>query len=136
MGLWSHVFCFIQVYRYSASGPNAPRGPKSVATAADLAVIDGTGTEQPTGILQTGSIGTFTGTSLDAVALLNAQVDVAAANALTPSCGYVTTPAVASLLMARQRFSASGEALSAVIATRNSSVVLSRGPSSMGPSKL
>ena len=35
------------------------------------------------------------GTSLDTAAMLNAQVDVAAANALTPTCGYVTTPAVA-----------------------------------------
>jgi hypothetical protein len=36
---------------------------------------------------------------------LNAQVDVAAANALTATCWYVTTPAVAALLMARSRFS-------------------------------
>jgi hypothetical protein len=32
------------------------------------------------------------------------QSDVAAANALTPNCAYVTTPVVAALLTARQRF--------------------------------
>jgi HK97 family phage major capsid protein len=57
-----------------------------------------------TGILNTGSIGTFTGTSLDYAALLNAQVDLASAKALTASSGYVTTAAVAKLLMARQEF--------------------------------
>jgi HK97 family phage major capsid protein len=83
-----------------------------VAIAADLAVIAGTGTEQPTGILNTGSIGTFTGTSLDLAALLNAQVDLASANALVPTAGYVTTPAVAALLMTRQAFAGpTGDAL-------------------------
>ena len=77
---------------------------QQVALAADAAVIAGTGTEQPTGITQTALIGTFTGTSLDVAALLNAQVDVANANALTKTCGYVTTSAVAGKLMARQRF--------------------------------
>ena len=77
---------------------------KEVAIAADKAVLTGTGTEQPTGILNTVGIGTFTGGSLDTAALLNAQVDVATANALTKTCGYVTTSAVAGLLMARQRF--------------------------------
>ena len=85
---------------------------RQVALAADAAVLNGTGTEQPTGILNTASIGTFTGGSLDTAALLNAQTDVATANALTSTSGYVTTPAVATLLMARQRFAGpTGDAL-------------------------
>lgn len=80
---------------------------KSVATAVDLAAIAGTGTEQPTGIINTASVGAFTGSSLDAAALLNAQTDLGAANALTPSSGYVTTASVASLLMTRVPFSGS-----------------------------
>ncbi len=79
-----------------------------VALAVDLAAIAGTGTEQPTGILGTANVGTFTGTNLDAAAVINAQTDVATANALTPSCGYVFTPATAALLMARPELPTTG----------------------------
>jgi len=78
---------------------------KQVAIAADLAVLAGTGTEQPTGIVGTASIGTVTGTSIALAGILEFQSDVAGNNALAASCGYLTTPVVASLLMARQRFS-------------------------------
>jgi HK97 family phage major capsid protein len=81
---------------------------KVVAIAVDLAAIAGTGTEQPTGIINTGSIGGFTGTSLASPGVLNAQADVADANALSGSLGYVTTPTVASLLMARPELPTSG----------------------------
>jgi HK97 family phage major capsid protein/HK97 family phage prohead protease len=77
---------------------------QQVALAVDLAALAGTGTEQPTGIIGTASVGAFTGTSLDLAALLNAQSDVASANALQGSLGYVFTPTTAALLMARQRF--------------------------------
>ena len=77
---------------------------KQVAIAADLAVIAGTGTEQPTGITQTGSIGTVSGTSFDYADILEFQSDVATANALAPTCGYVTTPAIAALAMSRPTF--------------------------------
>ncbi len=84
----------------------------SVATAVDLAAIAGSSTEQPTGILNTVGIGTFTGGSLDYAAILNAQVDLATSNALTASSGYVAPAAVASLLMARQEFAgATGNAV-------------------------
>ena len=79
-----------------------------LAIAVDLAALAGTGTEQPTGIIQTASIGGFTGTSLAAAGLLDAQADVAAANALAGSLGYVTTPAVAALLMARPELPTTG----------------------------
>ncbi|MEY2654034.1 MAG: hypothetical protein RLZZ524_1062 [Pseudomonadota bacterium] len=78
---------------------------KQVAIAADLAVLYGTGTEQPTGITQTASIGTLTsGTSFDYADILEFQSDVASGNALNSSFGYVTTPAIAALCMARPTF--------------------------------
>lgn len=42
--------------------------------------------------------------------MLNAQTDVATANALTSTCGYVTTAGVAGLLCARQRFAGAASA--------------------------
>ena len=79
---------------------------QQVALAADLAVLHGSGSSgQPTGITATGSIGSVTGTSLDYADILEFQSDVATANVQPNAGGYVTTPAVAALLMARQRFS-------------------------------
>ncbi len=77
----------------------------SLATAIDLAAFEGQGTNEPSGISITASIGAFPGTSLDFAALLNAQSDVATANALSENCAYVTTPAVAALLKARAEIS-------------------------------
>jgi HK97 family phage major capsid protein len=77
---------------------------KQVAIAADLAVIAGTGTEQPTGITATGSIGTVTGTTFTYATILEFQSDVASANVLGGSKGYVTTPTIAALAMARPTF--------------------------------
>jgi HK97 family phage major capsid protein len=74
-----------------------------------VGILRGTGSNgQPTGIVTTGSIGAFTGTSLASAGVLDAQADVAAANALYPGCGYVTTPAVAALLMARPELPSTG----------------------------
>lgn len=79
---------------------------QQVALAADLAVLHGSGSAgQPTGITATGSIGSVTGTSLAYAGILEFQSDVATANVQPNAGGYVTTPAVAALLMARQRFS-------------------------------
>ena len=77
-----------------------------LARAIDLAALEGTGASgQPAGISVTAGIGSVTGTSLAYAGIIEFQSDVAAANALTPGCAYVTTPAVAALLKARQRFS-------------------------------
>jgi HK97 family phage major capsid protein/HK97 family phage prohead protease len=81
---------------------------KQVAIAADLATLAGTGTEQPTGITQTGSIGSVSGTSLAAAGVIEFQTDVAANNALSGSLGYVTTAAVAGLLMVRPELPTTG----------------------------
>lgn len=84
---------------------------KQIAIAADLAVLYGTGTEQPTGITQTASIGTLaSGTSFDFADLLEFQTDVAANNALNSSFGYVTTHAIAALAMTRTTFTGSAKA--------------------------
>jgi HK97 family phage major capsid protein/HK97 family phage prohead protease len=75
---------------------------RDIGLAVDVGILRGSGNSgQPTGIATTGSIGAFTGTSLAAPGILNAISDVAAANALFPGCGFVTTPAVAALLMDR-----------------------------------
>lgn len=77
--------------------------------AVDLSVLSGSGAAgQPTGITNTGSIGAFTGTSLAAPGVLDAMADVAAANVMPVSPGYVTTAAVASLLMARPELPTTG----------------------------
>jgi HK97 family phage major capsid protein len=76
-----------------------------IGIAIDLAGFEGSGASgQPTGISQTAGIGSVTGTTLAYAGILEFQTDVAGANALSESCAYVTTPAVAALLSARQRF--------------------------------
>ena len=84
---------------------------KVLGLALDAAGINTGGSGAPVGVLGTGSIGAFTGTSLGIAALLNAQVDVATANALSPECAYLTTPQVASLLAQRQRFASTDSPL-------------------------
>lgn len=75
-----------------------------LALAIDLAVFEGTGSDgQPTGISQTASIGSVTGTSLDLADCIEFQTDLATGNALTDNCAYITTPAVAGLLKGRAR---------------------------------
>lgn len=82
---------------------------RDIALAVDVGVLRGSGNSgQPTGIVNTGSIGSVTGTSLAAAGVLGFQSDVAEANALMPGCGYVTTPAVAALLMARPELPSTG----------------------------
>jgi HK97 family phage major capsid protein len=79
------------------------------AIAVDLSVLAGTGgSGQPTGISATGSIGAFTGTSLASPGILDAQSDVLGANVMPVSPGYVTTAAVAALLMARPELPSTG----------------------------
>ena len=77
--------------------------------AVDLSVLSGSGASgQPTGITNTGSIGAFTGTSLASPGVLDAMSDVAAANVNPVAPGYVTTAAVAALLMARPELPTTG----------------------------
>lgn len=82
---------------------------RDIGLAVDVGIIRGTGNSgQPLGIVGTGSIGGFTGTSLAATGILNGIADVVAANAQNASCGFVTTPAVAGLLMDRPELTTTG----------------------------
>ena len=74
-----------------------------LAVAIDLAIFAGTGTEQPQGIIGTAGVGAVSGTSLGLAGLIEAQTDVAGANALNANCRYVTTPAIAGALSQRVR---------------------------------
>lgn len=77
-----------------------------IALAVDQAGINGSGSSgEPIGVLNTAGIGSVSGTSLGASGCIELQSDLAGAHALNPNCVYITTPAVAGLLMARSRFS-------------------------------
>lgn len=77
-----------------------------VGLAIDLAGLAGTGSGgQPTGIINTAGIGAVTGTSIAYAGILEFLTDTFGGNALFDSSGYVSTAAVAALLMARVKFS-------------------------------
>lgn len=75
------------------------------AIAVDAGVLNGSGAGgQPLGITNTAGIGSGTAASIAYAGVLGFQVDVATANVMPSAGGYVTTPAVAALLMQRSRF--------------------------------
>ena len=76
------------------------------ALAVDVGVLRGAGSGgEPQGIVGTAGLGSVTATSVDYAKVLEFQTDVASANVDPAAGGYVTTPAVAAILMAKQRFS-------------------------------
>lgn len=76
-----------------------------LALAIDLAAFEGSGSSgQPTGVSNTAGIGSVSGGSLGLAGIIEFQTDTGSANALADNSAYVTTPAVAGLLMQRQRF--------------------------------
>lgn len=83
-----------------------------VALEVDKAGLNGSGAAgQPTGIINTAGIGAVTGTSIAYAGMLEFQTDTATSNALFESAGYVTTPAVAALLMQRVKFASTASPL-------------------------
>lgn len=79
------------------------------ALAIDVGALRGSGASgEPQGIVGTSGVGSVTGTSLAAAGILEFQSDVAAGNLLSGNFGYVTTPAVAALLMARPELPSTG----------------------------
>ncbi len=77
-----------------------------VALAADVAALRGSGAGgEPQGIVGTTGVGSVTGSSLAYAGVLEFQTDVAGNNVMPVRGGYVTTPAVAAIMMAEQRFS-------------------------------
>ena len=82
------------------------------ALALDAGVLNGSGSAgQPTGITATAGIGAVTGTSLAYAGILEFQTDVATANVMPAAGGYVTTPAVAALMMQRVKFASTASPL-------------------------
>lgn len=82
---------------------------RDIALAVDVAILRGTGTSgQPTGIITTAGIGSFTGTSLGATGVLEAIEDVTTANVTGPGLAFATHPGVARLLMARPELPSTG----------------------------
>lgn len=84
---------------------------RQIGIGIDTGIYAGSGSPQPTGLTGTGSIGAVTGTSLAYAGVVEFQTDVGTANGLDASCAYLTTPAVAGLLMQRQRFSSTDSPL-------------------------
>lgn len=85
-----------------------------VALAVDAAGMAGSGTSgQPLGIHGQSGVGAVTGTSIAYAGIVQFQTIVAAANALRnpAATGYVCPPAVAGLLVQRQRFASTDTAL-------------------------
>jgi HK97 family phage major capsid protein len=69
--------------------------------AVDVATIRGSGTSgQPMGIDNVTGVGTVSGASLGLAGLLESQTDLATSNVKPLRGGYVTTPAVAALMIA------------------------------------
>lgn len=85
---------------------------RDIALAVDVGILRGSGSSgQPTGIVNTASIGSVSGSSFLTNAtdrLLEFQSDVAANNALNDGFGYVTTPAIAAALMNKPELAGTG----------------------------
>jgi HK97 family phage major capsid protein len=80
--------------------------------AIDIGVLRGSGASgEPTGIINTAGIGSVSGTSMAYAGILEFQTDVATANIMPNQGGYVTTPAVAALLMQRVKFTSTASPL-------------------------
>ena len=90
--------------RVSAQAPAAPGLTLRLAGSARTSEAG-----QPQGIIGTSGVGAVTGTAMAYAGMLEFQTDIG--NALSPSCGYVTTPAVAALLMQRVKFSGTASPL-------------------------
>lgn len=112
-----HVGAYTEISRLLAlqSSPDAESLvmsdlAQSVGLAVDLAALAGSGASgQPTGITATAGVGSVTGTTIAYAGMLEFQTDIG--NALAPTCGYVTTAAVAALLAARVKFSSTASPL-------------------------
>jgi HK97 family phage major capsid protein len=80
-----------------------------IGLAIDAAALSGSGASgQPTGLANTGGIGSVTGTTLGWAGVVEFETDVAAANADVNSMAYLTTPAVRGLLKTREKATNTG----------------------------
>lgn len=77
---------------------------QQVALAADLGALEGTAASgQPAGLAGTSGVGSVTGTSLAYAGIIEFQTDVASSNVRPVRGGYLTTPTIAGLIMARNK---------------------------------
>ncbi len=74
---------------------------RTIGTAIDHGVLNGAGSAEPLGLLNTTGIGATSGTALDYADVLAMQQSVAEANADDAVVSFVATPAVRTLLSAR-----------------------------------
>ncbi len=85
---------------------------KIIALAADLAVLNGAGSNgEPDGIIDYSGTGSVAAGSLNYAAALEFQTDLADSNVMPSSGGYVTTPSVAALAMQRVKFTSTASPL-------------------------
>lgn len=77
---------------------------KICSLGVDSAALQGSGASgQPTGVINTGGIGSVTGTSLNWPGIVEFETDVAAANADVDTMAYLTTPTVRGTLKSRDK---------------------------------
>jgi Phage capsid family len=76
---------------------------QELALACDKAVFHGDGSDEPTGIEHTSSIGSVDGTDLGWDGIVDFETDVAAANADVGTMAYVMPATVRGLLKTRQK---------------------------------
>ncbi len=74
---------------------------RTIGTTVDHAVLNGAGSAEPLGLLNTTGIGTTSGTAIDYADALAMQQSVAEANADDAVVSFIGTPAVRALLSAR-----------------------------------
>lgn len=78
---------------------------REFALAIDNYAINGSGSAQPTGILNTSGIGSVVGTSLGWSGVVELETDVLAANGDIGAMNYLTTPSVNGTLKTREKAS-------------------------------
>jgi len=82
-----------------------------LGSAIDLAAIDGAGTAEPTGILNTDGIGDVVGTSLDWAAIVEFETDVAAANGDIGTMAYLTNATIRGMMKTREKATSTAQFL-------------------------
>jgi hypothetical protein len=83
-----------------------------LALAVDLGALNGSGAAgQPLGIMNTGGVGSITGTAIALAGIIKFQTNAAAANSDGDSFAYAAAVPVAEILKNRQRFSGSNTSL-------------------------
>lgn len=81
---------------------------KSIGSAIDQAILNGSGASQPTGILNTAGLNTESGTSLGLAGVVGMKRKISDSNANDDDISFIGTPSVRELLEKRERSTGSG----------------------------